>query len=188
MRATKGAFMKKKTIIISSIILVFVAIIFVVDFDVNKDETPETSVSSTLETHKSTSISTTTSFESESTTNETTTFVTTTTKKASVTKSESTTKKNSTTKGNKNVTYNGYKPYEVFVDASKGGNSYYYDENGRLYCAEALTAVPKEPTDECPLCGKENCGAYIKPWHCVVCDKDIATDECHPLSHLKKSL
>ena len=185
--------MKKKTIIISSVVLMFVVIVSVATFVVNKDEIPETNISSTLETHKSTSTSTTTSFESESTTNEMTKFVATTTKKASVTKSESTTKKTSTTKenttkGNKDVTYNGYKPYEVFVDASKGGNSYYYDENGKLWRAESLTAKPQEPTDECPLCGKENCGAYIKPWHCVVCDKDIAADECHPLSHLKSSL
>lgn len=131
----------------------------------------------------STVVSTTSKPKVEATTKKvSTTKAETTTKKVTTTKAETTTKKN--TEG----TFNGHKPYEVFVDASKGGNSYYYDENGNLWRAESLTAKPQEPTDECPLCGKENCGAYIKPWHCVVCDKDIAADECHPKSHLDKSL
>lgn len=92
-----------------------------------------------------------------------------------------------TTKKTTEVTFDGHKPYEVFTDPVSG-NKVYYDENGNLWRAESLTAVPQEPTDECPWCGKENCGSYMDSWYCVVCGKNIAAHECHPLSHLKKSL
>lgn len=143
MKVTKGAFMKKKTIIISSVVLVFITIISVVAFVINKDEIPETNIYSTLETHKLTSTSTTTPSETESTTNETTTLVTTTTKKASVTKSESTTKKSSTTKES-----------TTKKTSNNTNNNIYVDENGNQHIiinrddGKDWTGIPTEPDFE----------------------------------------
>lgn len=153
--------MKKKTIIILSVILVFIATISVVAFVINKDEIPETSLSSTIETHKSTNASTTNHSETESTT-ETTTLVTTTTKKVSVTKTESHTKnpsvtKESTTKKkpsssepnfeyiSKVMGYDGRIYYKVFDEEN---NRYYYTDNsGRKY-AEEYVLQQIRPTAE----------------------------------------
>lgn len=153
--------MKKKTIIISSVILVFVAIVSVVTFVVNKDEARETSIPSTQEAYKSTNTSTTPHSETEST-NETTTLVTTTTKKASVTKFEPTTKKasaikESTTKKqpsssgpnfeyiSKVTGYDGRIYYKVFDEEN---NRYYYTDNtGRKY-AEEYVLQQIRPTAE----------------------------------------
>lgn len=186
--------------VVSAVVGVIVIAVCVTAFtQPNKDKVPvnNTTVPTTAETTSNASdeAESTTEAETEPSTEKETETSTkapeTTTKKrveGTTNRVETTTKKvETTTKKNTNVTFNGHKPYEVFVD--EHGNEVYYDEYGCVYVAVALTAAPGvDVGDECPWCGKPNCGAYMESWHCVVCNKDIAAHECHPKSHLDKSV
>ncbi len=86
------------------------------------------------------------------------------------------------------VTYNGYKPYEIFTDET--GIQYYYNEEGRLCCAETLTAKPitsEYDADCCYKCGSANCFPTMSGYHCVICEKDVTALTCHPKSHYNAS-
>lgn len=145
------------------------------DTDVSETTTTET----TTETPTvSTTEATTVKHKVENTTNkQNNNKVETTTKKPSTNVTETTTKKNT------EVTFNGYKPYEVFVD--EDGDEVYYNDFGRLCVAEPTTAEPDPDYDAsyCHECGRKDCRPSMDSYYCEICGEDVSALECHPASH-----
>lgn len=105
-------------------------------------------------------------------------------------KSETPTKKpvETPTKKPSTVTYNGHKPYEVFVDET--GTRCYYTEGGILCTEESLTAKPITPeydADCCYKCGSKDCQPAMNSYYCVICEENISSLTCHPKSHYNAS-
>lgn len=104
----------------------------------------------------------------------------TTTEEPSVT--ETTTKKS-------DITFNGHKPYEIFIHPVSG-KEVFYDENGRLCLAEVLTTAPPDTeydSSYCHTCGSSDCIRAMSSYYCEVCKKTIHAHTCHPKSHYKAS-
>ena len=182
--------MKKSHKKIASIVLLFVFIIsifFVVFVNNKKVETSNMTSYANL----TSTTETTTEAPTVSTTEATTVKhkVETTTKKQNNNKVETTTKKpatsvtETTTKKNTEITFNGYKPYEVFVDEE--GDEVYYNDFGRLCVAEPTTAEPDPDYDAsyCHECGSKDCRPSMDSYYCEICGEDVSALECHPASH-----
>lgn len=119
---------------------------------------------------------------------------TTTTTKVTTTK-VTTTKKNPSIPKQKDVDLTKLPNGAKFVD-NDGNVCTISIENGtRYYIMDGLgikRVIPDNYSDKtgsydrCEKCGREDCGAAMRDWYCVVCKKTIPAHECHDASHVGK--